>query len=565
MRSTIIITLAAFLWLTHAVSEARQEKSKIIRLRQSLNEGKPDAVGSDYGGKCGLSLLFQLHEGHDDLPPADKLKAEAILGPTLMQLDTIIGKFHIHFDSSGENAPALLDAGLQRIEGSWPQYIDSLGIYLNLTWERFVTSFGYDPPPFQAGSDYYNIYVEELYTPLNPLYGETIFQGSDLYQNYTPPRYTSYIRIDNDFKDLVSEGIPGLKVTCAHELHHAFQLGSYGYRPGDIFFYELTSTWMEELLFPDVNDYFQYLRTAGGYPKGQFLYPEVSFTSPSWTVSYSRGIWGKYIQKKYSPDVMLSAWRWFRQLEALFAMDRALAEVGSSFRRDFLEWTLWNNSTGADCDTASFYDDGKYFPEIKTNPPIEYLKEARSFSDTIENISSVYQPICLLNSLSDNCNTSPQMTAIVSNLKMNGPSGSRYGFAYDLSPSGGGDFKRLSNGIYVRLRVSEIGDWISQETVPDLVDEIKLFPNPFRPRELKPLTFKLPPTSGERAELSIFTSSMDKIIGLEMSVSNQNFEPYIVWDGHDQRGEIAATGIYFYLVRINEKEYLGKFAIIRDK
>jgi hypothetical protein len=517
-----------------------------------------------YGGKCGLGIMFQVQNHWNDFNDLKKKEITTLLASPILQADTVIGRFRIFFDTTGTNTPALLDINSNRIEGTWRQYVDSVGKYFNYSWNYFIDTLGYEAPPNQVGNNYYNIYIEELYSPFNPLYGETVFQESDLFGSYNPPRYTSYIRIDNDFKDLRSEGIAGLSVTCAHELHHAFQLGSYGYRNNDVYLYEITSTWMEDVIFPNVNDYFQYIRTLTNNPKGQFLYPQVSFTSSWWGVSYSRGIWGKYVEKKFSRNIMKNTWNYFRQEPAINAIDNALLDVGSSFRNAFLEWTIWNNNTGPDCDTALYYDDGKYFPRIKTLPSTEYISESRSFGDTVETLASVYKPVCLLNSVLDNCNSSPQMMVIISNLNVNSPSGTKFTFDYQLSPNSFSGSRKLSNGIYIGLDVNDPANWYSQESVPTIVPDIQIYPNPYKPEKSKPLVFRLPQASNETAILSIFTSSMDKVIENNLEVMSPTFEPYITWDGHNEKGIIVSTGIYLYVISIDKKEYVGKFAVIKD-
>jgi len=74
-----------------------------------------------------------------------------------------------------------------------------------------------------------------------------------------PERWTSDIDIDNDFigSKYNAKGIQALRVTAAHEFHHAIQYG-YGWW-GERYPYELTSTWMEDVVYTDVNDYYQYL------------------------------------------------------------------------------------------------------------------------------------------------------------------------------------------------------------------------------------------------------------------------------------------------------------------
>ena len=511
-------------------------------------------------GKCGLWLSFEIAQNWKYFSELQKAHLQILLSPQQTQKDTVIGRFHIFYDSTGNNEPALLDEYSGRIPNSSRAYVDSVGKYFNYSWDYLVNSLGYEPPPFQSGNSYYNVYIQEL----GYNYGETVFEPSDLINNFNPPRYTSYIRIENDFKGFYSEGIAGLKVTSAHELHHAFQIGSYGFWGSEIYIYEITSTWMEDVVYDDVNDYYCYLRDPYTPRKGQFLLPDVSFTSSDAQVTYSRAIWGKFIEKRFSRDVMRKTWEYIRQEHSLQAIDHALTNAGSSFRSAFLEWTIWNYNTGPYSDTARYYTEARNYPTVNFRPTIEYVKVPRSFTDTIEVISSVYHPICVLGSSTDNCNLGPQVVAIISNLNTSEVSGKKMGFSYDISNSGGQGYTELVNGVFVRLNVPDPQNWISQESVPTIVSDVLVYPNPFYPKGLKPLNFRLPPVSQSSANLYIFNSSMDRIATKDLDVISQNFEPKIVWDGHDMKGEIVPTGVYFYVILIDGNRYTGKFAVIKE-
>jgi len=515
--------------------------------------------------KCGLWVSFEINRSWTAFNESQKERIRKILSPPVLQKDTLIGKFHIFYDTTGQNVPALLDLNHNRIPNSYAAYIDSVGYYFNYVWNYFLDPLGYSSPPYQAGNNYYNIYIEELWDYYNPLYGETVFTQNDQIGGFYPARFTSYIRIDNDFKDLKSEGIAGLKVTCAHELHHAFQLGSYGYLSNDVYFYEITSTWMEDVIFNDVNDYYQYIKSPLNQPRGQFYYPDISFTSPFAGVTYSRAIWGKFIEKRFSRDLMRESWEFIRSgQQTLNAIDHVLNLAGSDFRKAFLEWTIWNNNTGPSCDTVKYYSEGKTYPQMRLRPAVEYSKSLRSFTDSIDVLSSAYYPICLLNSPSDNCDLSPQMMTIISNVNMIPANSVKRGFSYEISPRNSAGATQLSNGVYIRLDADDPGNWVSQENVPVIVSDILLYPNPFYPKGNKPLTFHLPPVLQSAANLYIYASSMDKIVSREMNVMSQSFEPFIEWDGHDSNRRIVPTGVYFYVIDIDGKQYTGKFSVIRE-
>jgi hypothetical protein len=47
-------------------------------------------------------------------------------------------------------------------------------------------------------------------------------------------------------------------------------------------------------------------------------------------------------------------------------------------------------------------------------------------------------------------------------------------------------------------------------------------------------------------------------------VNLRPLEPGIVWDAHDNNGNLIASGIYFYFIEIDQIEYRGKFAVLRE-
>jgi hypothetical protein len=519
--------------------------------QQSMPQLQSSAPGTI---KCGFGLSFEVARNWNNYSPTQKQRLTIALSPNELQADTVIGHFRIHYDTSGYNTPALLGVGGTRIPNSWKGYIDSVGIILTMVWETEIERLLYDPG-FLNGQPYYNIYVESLYG----IYGETDFTNSDLIDGYTPPRYTSYIRIDNDYQGYASSGMAGLKVTLAHEFHHAVQIGSYGFWSADQFFYEITSTWMEDVVFTEVNDYYNYL--AGG----QFAHPDISFRSLSGVIPYSRGIWGMFIEKKYSSDVMRRAWEYIRSERVIPAMDHALTDIGSSFRQAFLEWTIWNYNTGASCDTSKYYPEGVAYPAMTFRPTVQYVKNtSRSFSDSIQVFSSVYHPVCVCASDSEICSSCPKMLTIISNLNTTSTATDDFGFQYDLSSWAYPGFTQLSNGIFYHLAVNDPENWTTQQTVEKFITDVLVYPNPFIVRGNRPLTFKIPqPVNQDEGFLYIFTSGMDRIYSSSVPILSPQFEPQIVWNGLDSRGKIATSGIYFYLLSVDGNEYKGKFAVVR--
>ncbi len=99
-----------------------------------------------------------------------------------------------------------------------------------------------------GGDDKDDVYIQNQ--------GGSIYGYTEWESKVGAVNWTSFIVIDNDYVGYYSSGIEGMLVTVAHEFHHGIQVGNYSVlnsnsplRNDDIFFYEITSTSMEEFVF----------------------------------------------------------------------------------------------------------------------------------------------------------------------------------------------------------------------------------------------------------------------------------------------------------------------------
>lgn len=103
-----------------------------------------------------------------------------------------------------------------------------------------------------GGNNKYDIYIKAL-----NYYGETIPENQT-----NENGFISYISISNEIKiegeynkrPMTDEEI---KITVAHEFNHAIQMGYNGEKLtlSNSWFFENTSTWMEEIQHPEINDW----------------------------------------------------------------------------------------------------------------------------------------------------------------------------------------------------------------------------------------------------------------------------------------------------------------------
>jgi len=558
IRSLILTLTIIFLPSINYPQVSNSEK-RFEDIQKILNQAKIKYLHSFYyestkhQRKCGLASSFDIINHWNSFTNKQKEELRILLSPPQTQKDTIIGRFHIFYDSTGYNEPALLDSNFQRVQNTAEAYVDSVGKILNYVWSYQIDTLGYLPPPFEFGQLYYNIFVRDLGPSL---YGQTIFV--DQIGSYIPQRYTSYIEVDNDFNLHYSRGMAGLKVTAAHEFHHAIQIGQYGFRYEDLYFYEVTSTWMEDVVYNDVNDYYQYLKMITGVPRGHFASPNAAFTYTGSNIEYSRAIWGKFIEKRFSHVVMRQSCEFIRAGQtSLNAIDHALTNVGSSFRNAFLEWTIWNYNTGPTSDTLKYYTEGRQYPTIRERAITQYTHPHFLLQDSVEAISCAYHPIKV---------NGDSMLVIVSNINMEQAySRQRLTFEYELSDTGNATFKHLTNGVYIRLNVSDPANWNSWESKDIVVQSVdnyeppssfileQNYPNPFNPKTT--IQFKISFTTF--VELKVHNLVGQEIITLVSQEKNKG-EHRIVWDASG-----IPSGVYFCRLKAGSLVDTKKIILLR--
>ncbi len=517
--------------------------------------------------KCGLRHSFEILRDWRSFSTTEQQAYRAFFAPPSTQTERVIGHFAIYYDTTGSNAPALItidsSGNPHRIPGTVEAFVDSVGKFFNYAWDYEIGVLGYSPPPVAVDGTY-SVFIQNFGG--SGLYGETMF-SIDPIDPGPPARYATYIELDRDFQYVYepTRGMPALKVTAAHEFHHSIQVGSYGTWDNDFYFYEITSTWMEDVVFGDVNDYYQYLRGSFGEPTGQFATPEVSFSTSGGLIEYSRAIWGKFIEKRFGRDLMRRTWDVMKHLPSIPSIDSALRAAGSSFPQAFVEWSEWNSHTGPVSDSVDFYTESRQYPPIARRQQIRYTAPGQTFSDSIAGMSSVYRGICLPSSPSAACDTSPEVLVIVSNVDMGASdNGIQYKFSYDIAGSGDTTYKKLSNGLYVRLSTSNPSNWATVELVPAVsgvpeAGEPRAFrlgqnyPNPFNPTTRIPFDLD----REQRVTLRIYT-----LLGQEIATL---VDGNLHVGKHEAifRGEGLSSGVYLYRLSAGAQTVSKLMVLIR--
>jgi hypothetical protein len=538
-------------------SSSSSRSAAYIRLLEETHtqseEGLPD--------KCGLAVITYALNNRDALAAPLRSAAQVLLTRPVLQKSIVAGNFRIHYDTLGLNEPALLDAFRQRIPRTANEYADSVGAILRYVALFEIGSLGYPAPPpdgTEGGGPEYDVYILEL----GSLYGYTTPEIS-LNNKPDGAMYTTFISIDNDFSFVApdsNKGLPALRVTLAHEFHHAIQIGEYGYWTSDVYYYEMTSTWMEDMVFPNVNDYMEYLKSGSS----QFRSPGTPFTVSNQSVEYSRAVWCHFIAKYFGRDAVKRSWEEIRGARPLQAIDNALqsAPYGSSFRNAFVEWTLWNYYTGNRNDTVHYYPEGDRYPLI-AQTPVEFTPPSRDVDGSLGPMAARYYQVMAGRDTLTLALSNINFGAAVSN------SGASFPYIYHLNVSQvDQSYQPTATLIFYKLDAPDQTNWYTWDIFrgtpgPSMLATGAPFPNPLTTDGRASIFIPVLGSGPIRATVSIFSSSMDLVYTSTATSSLRLGKQVFVWNGMTSTSEAAQSGIYFYVVEAGNQTNKGKFALIR--
>ncbi len=484
--------------------------------------------------KCEFETVARIAAYYSRYSPAEQKEIAQILSRP--QTDTSVvspnGKFRVHYNLNSSSSP---------------KYdIAEFLIALDSVYDKEITEIGFPMPPSDngaGGDDLYDFYIIDL--------------GSCCYGYTTPEvslgndKYTSFVTLDNDYgSGFYTHGIDAAKVTAAHEFNHGVQIGNYIYRTSDSYYYELTSTAMEDFVFDYVNDYIAYM---GEY----FRHPEYSFPKNS---GYDLAIWDIFVRDVLGYSAIVDTWKEMPNHYAVQAVDFVFNQNGSSLKRGLNEFGEWVFFTGFRAKPNRYFKDAAKYPLLSiygwSGDPL--------FSEqtvTLEPVSNLYRKEIV---------GGDTLITLITNGDVNGALTSSYRTIdanYRL-------YQSQSEGI-------EITPDLSYDLTSDLLEELSVlhflnndlagataslettstvYPQPFRYGDNSYLYFPLSKGASETASLKIYSLSGRLLFAKEYRVNSGTSA--LGWDATDLSGDKLGTGIYIYVTEKNGNILRGKFAVI---
>lgn len=485
---------------------------------------------------CGFGIQFELQQRLHELEPEWQTLAKVLLTEPIRQQSFISpeGYFELHYDTTGYDAVPLEDLSPNGV----PDYVDSAAAFFDHVWQVEVNEMGFTAPPDMDGKPRkpYPIYFTKF-----GYYGQTLFNTEEDIPSLEGYNYRSYIEIHSNFfgSGFYTSGYDAMRVTAAHEFNHAVQLG-YNFRSSDIYFMEMTSTWLEDFVYEDVNDYLQYL------PRYlQNIYWK-KFTSYDGNSEYAASLYLHMLEHEYGWQAIPQIWDETRADEALPVLDNYLTGCGSSFSKSYIDYATWLYFTG----NRSI--PGQFFPEAAAYPLINPQSGISEVDDDLSGLSMRHVYILVDSSLVYRANLESTEGQGVFNHLNNGQ------YTQGAHPFGSAQvFSQNSDKPLVVVVTNSYPETISGIRYI-LVKNPDLAEDPVYTRQTEQgLTFFNIPV---QAKITVFTLNGLQLQTIEAGVSETG---QVDWDAKERSGHTLSTGVYLFYVQSTGKSHLGKFSFVR--
>lgn len=471
-------------------------------------------------------------------------------------VDSELGNFRVHFDTTGLNAVDALDANSNGI----PDYVDSVlyyaedvrQFYLDLGWPEVpidsVGSFAY------GGSAAYDILIQSI-----DFYG-----GVQGISSLSDPFYglPSYMFINNKYNDSIlfeTTGYEAVKITLAHEYFHSIQY-SYPDANNNMTFnlYEMTATFFESQYVSGNTDYFRYVENS-------------IFDSPenfSLTLDYGLGVYAWavyfiYLDEMYGGDIIKMIWENSANQNFLETVNQFLDQQNTTFNPDWKNFLTWIYYTGKRSRSEFGFSNAPDWPEIILSAEEDIKNDLLTRSSEQKNLTF---SLSRFTTPTTNFNSPDTVDVLVTRINNSNSSigdDTDYPYEYYIAGNQFDESKEIENSSYFYDLDGNLFEAIHFfRPGNDLTEISHSFPNPFDPDLHSLIKF---PVAAEvnlfvNCELIIYSENLVPIFQKRFPVNNFN-EFKIV---EVEFSELSLqSGVYFFRTEHNSNSIFGKFVVLK--
>ena len=369
----VLVSLAAttLIALPAAASDRGEAERALDRAEALFASGgaaTQSAPAAAAGSRDATAIMRDLAVALPALERSDRRRAGAIMArPDELGDPDNFGKeapdspvcdanFCVHWSESGSAAPSDADSDAngtpdyieEVVEATATSYAVENG---SLGWRDAVSDGTLGARKGRGGDGQVDVYVTSL--------------GRGLFGYATPDFFergrsrAAYLVIDNDYKGFGGSPLELMRATIAHEYNHILQFAYDTLQ--DLWMFESTATYMEEQVFPDIDDYLNFLPS---FASGS-LRPMATESRRDSKV-YGSAVWNHWLSGRYGDGVIREAWEVSPHVKpkdfAVAAYESAIATAsGPSFSQEFASFAAataeWNSSPA--------FPDSAFYPEMR--------------------------------------------------------------------------------------------------------------------------------------------------------------------------------------------------------
>ena len=477
------------------------------------------------------------------------------------------GYFRFHYTTSGTHAIANSDTN----NNSIPDYIDQMVDVFAHVASIQLDSFLYSEPPSDSwypansdngGSNHYDVYIRNLQSNVYGYVSPENFAQSGSFGDNENSSTTelnalnSYMALRNNYNGFPGTEEESIKVTAAHEFHHAVQSGYDGFEAQWLM--EATAVSMEEQVYDEINDCYQYLPSWFNEPHkslddqsdhwyGSFIYPQYIYEHLGGYLTL-RKIWQKSIlNDSYYGDYSHRA------------ISLALSSEGSSFKDALNKMVVANRVMSSNSNAGVFtYEEAEAYPVSGPTTFTEITYTAGTpqsvTSTNLNRFASQYtrlisnDPVIASLSNTTGPDSDLNMHAIIS---YEDNSWTVYsGNEINIDPTGASSVylaivsqDTSGNNWDYQVDISDGELSIEDQNIPSSISVSQNYPNPFNPSTS--FNVEIPFQQHLRINIiSVNGKSIKQIANKSYPEGNILFQ----WDGRTESGKIASSGQYFIVV-----------------
>jgi len=466
------------------------------------------------------------------------------------------GKFIFHYDLSGPDAVPAEQTLPGAIEADIPDYIYKAAFAADSSYRYQVEQLGFSD---FSKDDPYDIRFDNF-----GFYGTTTSSGS-----------TSYITLHNTYSGFPENSHPegkqigALYVTIAHEIKHAIQYEANRWRgsAGSFNWIEMDATLMEEVVFDDVNDYYNYIKTGfdSAEPSFTSIFGRPQNPTPG---AYYHITWMLFFTEMYGAGFWVDVWQEVAEdpvIPFIDAVDAVLRVRGDSFNGAHLLNHLWHLGSGdAFANTEFGFRERAFYPNPFTEGEFIFIPDsldkpglrplAANYIRAATPGIAIGRPRLRLES------TAPGVGLGLIGLFTDGTARSEMSLnesSFNQQILTEWDWNNLEE-LYIAVvntNRSQTADYsIALDTaIPEVDILARNYPNPFNPSTRIEFSINSP----KNVRLVIFDSIGRRVETLIDGRLNEGFH-FVDFDGSG-----LASGVYFYRIRTNEQTLTQKMLLIK--